>query len=37
MHQMTLTLIAKRFTRSEPAFEAVSLVAEEIKNYHAFE
>ena len=36
MHQMLLALIAKRIARSKPAFEAVSVVAEKIENYHVF-
>ena len=31
---MTPALVAKRVARSEPAFEAVSLVAEKIEDYH---
>ena len=34
---MTLALIAKCLARSEPAFEAVPLVAEEVEDYHARE
>ena len=34
---MTLALTAKRLGRSEPAFEAVSLIAEKIENDHEFE
>jgi hypothetical protein len=37
MHQPALALIAKRLARSKPAFEAVSLVTEEIEDYHEFE
>jgi hypothetical protein len=35
MDQMTKALLAERVARSEPAFEAVSLIAEEIEDYHA--
>lgn len=35
MHQLAPALIAKCLARSEPAFEAVPLVAEEIEDYHA--
>ena len=34
MHQMTLALAAKHLARSKPAFEAVSVAAEKIENYH---
>ena len=34
---MMLALIAERLARSKPAFKAVSLVAEEIEDYHARE
>ena len=33
-HQMTLALVAKRLAGSEPALEAVSLIAKEINDYH---
>ena len=35
MHQMAFALVAKGLTRSEPAFEAVTGIAEEVENYHA--
>jgi hypothetical protein len=31
---MTLALTAKRIARSEPAFEAVPLIAKQVENYH---
>ena len=31
---MTLALVAKRLAGSEPALEAVSLIAKEINDYH---
>lgn len=31
---MSLALVAKRLAGGEPAFEAVSLIAEEIDDYH---
>lgn len=34
MHQMTLGLAAKCLAGGEPAFEAVTVIAEEIENYH---
>ena len=34
---MAVALVAKRLPRSKPAFETVSVVAEEIQNYHEFE
>jgi hypothetical protein len=37
MDQMTLALVAERLARSEPALEAVALVAEKVEDYHAFE
>ena len=37
MHQPALALIAERLARSKPAFEAVSLIAEKIEDYHVFE
>jgi hypothetical protein len=35
MHQLPLALNAKCVTRSKPAFEAVSVIAEKIEDYHA--
>ncbi len=37
MHQPALALITERLARSEPAFEVVSVVAEKVENYHAFD
>jgi hypothetical protein len=34
MHQMAFALVTKRLARSEPAFEAVSPVTQEIEDYH---
>ena len=34
MHQPAQALIAERLARSEPAFKAVSPVAQEIEDYH---
>ena len=34
MHEATLALVAKRFTRCKPPFEAVSVVAKKIEYYH---
>jgi hypothetical protein len=34
MHALMLVLVAKRISRSEPAFEMVTAVAEEIEDYH---
>ena len=34
MHQVPLTLAAKRLARSKPAFETVPVVAKNIENYH---
>ncbi len=34
MHQMAFALVAKGLTRSEPAFELMTAVAEEVENYH---
>jgi hypothetical protein len=34
MHEVTLALAAKGLARSKPAFEAMSVVAEQIQDYH---
>ena len=37
MHQLTLALNAKCIARSKPTFKVVSVIAEEIEDYHADE
>jgi hypothetical protein len=34
MHEMAFALVAKGLTRSEPAFELMTAVAEEVEDYH---